>query len=173
MKAWEIREFGIDKLVLAERDVPQPGDREVLVKLYAASLNYRDVMVASGMYNPRMKLPAIPFSDAAGEVVAVGEVVTKWKTGDRVCTTVISGWHDGDLTAEKAKTAVGAGKIDGVAREFAAFDQESLVAMPDHLSFEEAATLPCAALTAWNALVVSGGVKKGDTVLTLGTGGVS
>lgn len=173
MKAWQIREFGIEKLELGEQVVPHPGKGEVLVKLHAASLNYRDVMVVSGTYNPRMRLPAIPLSDAAGEVVAVGDGVTKWKVGDRICSTVISGWIDGETSAEKAQTAIGAGKIDGVAREFAVFSEEAIVGVPERLSFEEAATLPCAALTAWNALVVSGGVKKDDTVLTLGTGGVS
>ena len=173
MKAYESAEFGIDNLSMIERDMPQPPAGEVLVRLHAASLNYRDVMVVSGTYNPRMKLPAIPFSDGAGEVVQVGEGVTKWKVGDRVCSTVISGWIDGEPTAEKSKTAIGAGRFEGVLREYGAFSEESIVAAPEHLSFDEAATLPCAALTAWNALVVSGKIKAGDTVLTLGTGGVS
>ncbi|MEO6655439.1 MAG: NAD(P)-dependent alcohol dehydrogenase [Pyrinomonadaceae bacterium] len=173
MKTYEIQEFGIDKLAFVDRDTPEPGANEVLVKMQAASLNYRDVMVVSGTYNPRMKMPAIPFSDGAGEVVAVGEGVTKWKIGDRVCSTVIPGWADGEPTAQKAKSAIGAGTFDGVLREYVAFGQESIVSVPVHLSFEEAATLPCAAVTAWNALVVSGKIKAGDTVLTLGTGGVS
>ena len=173
MKAYEIQEFGIDKLTLVDREIPEPEANEVLVKMHAASLNYRDVMVVSGTYNPRMKLPAIPFSDGAGEVVAIGESVTKWNIGDRVCSTVIAGWIDGEPTAEKARSAIGAGAFDGVLREYAAFDQESIVGVPEHLSYEEAATLPCAAVTAWNALVVSGKIKAGDTVLTLGTGGVS
>ena len=145
----------------------------MLIKLHAVSLNYRDVMVVSGTYNPRMKLPAVPFSDAAGEIVEVGEGVTKWKVGDRVSPIVISGWIDGEPTAEKAKTAIGAGGLDGVLREYGAFNEEAVVRVADHLSFDEASTLPCAAVTAWNALVVSGRIKAGDTVLTLGTGGVS
>lgn len=173
MKAWVVNEFGIDKLALEDREMAEAGPGEVLVQLRAASLNYRDVMVASGWYNPRMRLPAIPFSDGAGEVVAVGEGVTIWKAGDRVCSTVIAGWTDGEPSADKSKTAIGAGGADGILREFAVFDEEAIVRAPKHLSFAEAAALPCAAVTAWNSLVVSGKVKRGDTVLTLGTGGVS
>ena len=173
MKAFEINEFGIDKLAAATREVPEPGPGQVLVKFHAASLNYRDLMVVSGTYNPRMKLPSIPLSDAAGEVVALGGEVSKWKAGDRVCSTVIPAWIDGEPSAAKSKSAIGAGNSDGVLMEYAAFDEDALVAVPEHLSFGEAATLPCAAVTAWNALVVSGRVKAGDTVLTLGTGGVS
>lgn len=173
MKAYEVKEFGIGNLALVERDEPKPASDEVLAKVRAASLNYRDVMVVSGTYNPRMKLPAIPFSDAAGEIVAVGDAVTKWKVGDRVASTVIPGWIDGGPTAEKAKTAIGAGKFDGVLREYAVFNQEAIVSIPEHLSFEEASTLPCAAVTAWHALAESGHLTSGETVLTLGTGGVS
>lgn len=174
MKAYEIEEFGIDKLRIVERPNPKPADKEVLVSLRATSLNYRDFMVVSGSYNPRMKVPAIPFSDAAGEIVAVGEGVTKWKAGDRVMPIFAQRWYEGDSSEEKRRTSLGAGaQWDGVLCEFAVFDQESVVGIPDHLSFEEAATLPCAALTAWNALFVSGKLKPGDAVLTLGTGGVS
>jgi len=173
VKAYEVQEFGIEMLALTERAVPRPGEHEVLVKIHAASLNYRDIMVASGTYNPRMKLPAVPVSDGAGEVVEVGGGVTRWKVGDRVCSTVIPGWIDGGPSAAKSKTAVGAGSFDGVLREYAAFNEEAVVGAPEHLSFEEASSLPCAALTAWNALVVSGDLKAGETVLTLGTGGVS
>ena len=173
MKAWEVRQFGIDDLVLSESEQPRPGPDEILVRMYAASLNFRDVMVVSGTYNPQMKLPAVPFSDGAGEVVAVGPAVSKWRVGDRICSTVIAGWFDGGPTAEKSKTAIGAGAHAGVLREFAVFNEESVVRAPDHFSYAEAATLPCAAVTAWHALVVSGGVKADDTVLLLGTGGVS
>ena len=173
MKAYEIEQFGIDNLRIVEREMPRPAAGEVLVKMHAASLNYRDVMVVSGTYNPRMRLPATPFSDCAGEVVEIGEGVTKRSVGDRVCSTVIAGWIDGGPSADTAKTAIGAGVSDGVLSEYRVFNESSLVSIPDHLSFEEAATLPCAAVTAWNALVVSGNIKPGDTVLTLGTGGVS
>lgn len=173
MKAYEIREFGIENLELVEREVPVPAAGEVLVKMHAASLNYRDVMIVEGTYNPRMRLPAVPFSDGAGEVTAVGDGVTKWTVGDRVCSVTIPAWIDGEPSVEKARSAIGAGRADGVLREYAAFDQEALVACPSHLSYEEASTLPCAAVTAWNALVVSGNLQPGETVLTLGTGGVS
>jgi len=173
MKTFEIKEFGIDNLALVERDIPKPVAGQVLVKTKAVSLNYRDVMVVSGTYNPRMKLPAIPFSDAAGEIVEVGEGVERWKVGDLVCSTVIPGWINGELTAASSKTAIGAGGAEGVVQEYRVFVQEEIVASPAHLSADEASTLPCAAVTAWHALVSSGGVQKGETVLTLGTGGVS
>lgn len=174
MKAYEIHEFGIDKLYLVDRKEPLPKQGEVLVKFHATSLNYRDFMVVTGAYNPKMKLPAIPFSDAAGEVVAIGEGVTKWKIGDRVMPIFAQGWFDGSSSEEKRRTSLGAGsQWDGVLREFATFSQESVVRIPDHLSYEQAATLPCAALTAWNALTVAGRIKPGETVVTLGTGGVS
>lgn len=173
MRSYEIAEFGIDKLAISEREIPVPAAGEVLIKFHAASLNFRDVMVVSGTYNPRMKLPAVPFSDGAGEVAAVGEGVSNWKIGDRVSPIVIQGWFDGEPTAEQAKTAIGAGARDGVLREYGVFGEGSIVKIPEHLSYEEASTLPCAAVTAWNALVVSGKIKAGDTVLTLGTGGVS
>lgn len=173
MRTYEIKEFGIEKLAITDRGKPVPAAGEVLVKFHAASLNFRDLMVISGTYNPRMRLPVVPLSDGAGEIAAVGEGVTKWIVGDRVSPVVIQGWIDGELTAEKARTAIGAGVHDGVLREFGVFGEDSLVSVPNHLSFVEAATLPCAAVTAWNALVVSGKIKAGDTVLTLGTGGVS
>ena len=173
MKAYELTEFGIDKLRQVEIDKPTPAEGEVLVKLHAASLNFRDVMVVSGTYNPRMKLPAIPLSDAAGQVVEIGSGVSKWNVGDRVCSTLIPGWISGGPTAESSKTAIGAGGLTGVAREYITFREDAIVSAPEHLSFEEAATLPCAGLTAWHALSVSGDLKSGETVLTLGTGGVS
>lgn len=173
MKAFEIHEFGIENMRRMEHDVPKAGAGQVVVRLRAASLNYRDVMVVEGKYNPRMKLPAVPLSDAAGEVVETGSDVTKWRIGERVCSTVIPAWRDGGPTAAAARSAIGAGNAPGVLREYAAFDQDALVRAPQGLSFAEAATLPCAAVTAWNALSISGKVKSGDTVLTLGTGGVS
>ncbi len=174
MKAYEIQEFGIDRLAIVDRPKPEPAAGEVLIKLHAASLNYRDFMVVSGTYNPKMKLPAIPMSDGAGEVVSVGDGVTKWKVGDRVMPIFAQGWFDGESSEEKRRTSLGAGaQWDGVLREYATFNEDSIVAIPEHLSYEEASTLPCAALTAWNALVVSGRIKPGDSVLTLGTGGVS
>ena len=174
MKAYEVQQFGIDNLTVVDRDEPRPSPSEVVVKFHAASLNYRDVMVVSGTYNPRMKLPAVPMSDGAGEVVEIGEGVTKWKPGDRVMPIFAQRWIDGDTSEEKRRTSLGAGaQWDGILREYGAFDQEGLVRVPEYLSYEEAATLPCAALTAWHAVAVSGNVKPGQIVLTLGTGGVS
>jgi len=174
MKAYEVQEFGIEKLSFVDRPIPEPASGEVLVRFHAASLNYRDLMVVSGTYKPKMKLPAVPLSDGAGEVVAVGDDVTKWKPGDRVMPIFAQRWFDGDSSEEKRRTSLGAGaQWDGVLREYGTFTEESVVQIPEHLSFEEAATLPCAALTAWNALAFSGKLKAGESVLTLGTGGVS
>lgn len=174
MKAYEVREFGIDNLALVEQEIPKPRPNEVLVKFHAASLNYRDMMVVSGTYNPRMKLPAVPFSDGAGEAVAIGSAVTKWNVGDRVMPIFAQGWIDGEPSEEKRRTSLGAGaQWQGVLREYGAFNEEGLVRIPEHLNYEEAAALPCAAITAWHALAVSGQLKAGETVLTLGTGGVS
>ncbi|HMO81892.1 MAG TPA: NAD(P)-dependent alcohol dehydrogenase [Pyrinomonadaceae bacterium] len=174
MKAIEIQKFGLDGLAIVDRPVSEPGPGEVLIKFHAASVNRRDLMVAEGTYNPRMKLPAIPLSDGAGEIDAVGSGVHQWSVGDRVMPIFAQRWFDGDPSAEIRRTSLGAGPFwDGVMREFGVFSADSIVRIPDHLSYEEAATLPCAALTAWNALVESGKLKAGDTVLTLGTGGVS
>ena len=173
MKVYEVRDFGIESLVLVDRGEPQVKPNEVLVKFHAASLNYRDLMFVKGVYNPKARLPAVPFSDGSGEVVAVGANVKMWKVGDRVCTIFTQGWLEGRLSIEKRRTTLGAGDLDGVLREYGAFDENGLIEIPQHLSFDEASTLPCAAVTAWNALVVSGSLKAGDVVLTLGTGGVS
>lgn len=172
MKTFEIQEFGIENLALVEREMPKPNANEVLVKFHAASLNYRDLMMIKGWYNPKLKMPLVPFSDGAGEVVEVGESVTKWKVGDRVTPIFMQGWIDGCVDYKKAKTALG-GDIDGVLREYGAFDENGLVCIPEHFSYEEAATLPCAAVTAYNALFCSAGLKSDDTVLLQGTGGVS
>jgi NADPH:quinone reductase-like Zn-dependent oxidoreductase len=173
MRVYELRQFGIENLTVVERNEPQPSANEVLVKFHAVSLNYRDLMFAQGVYNPKARLPTTPFSDGAGEVVAIGADVKKYKVGDRVCPIFTQGWVEGELTIEKRRTTLGSGDLDGVLREYGTFDENALVQIPRHLSFDQAATLPCAAVTAWNALVVSGKLKAGDTVLTLGTGGVS
>ncbi|MCY7374848.1 MAG: NAD(P)-dependent alcohol dehydrogenase [Pyrinomonadaceae bacterium] len=172
MKAYEINEFGIDNLTLAERETPAPKESEVLVKFHAASLNYRDLMMVKGLYNPRLKTPLVPFSDGAGEIVEIGEQVTKFKVGDRVTPIFMQGWIDGAIDNSKARTALG-GDLDGCLREFGTFDESGLVCIPDHFSYEEGATLPCAAVTAYHALYCSGSLKPDDTVLLQGTGGVS
>jgi NADPH:quinone reductase-like Zn-dependent oxidoreductase len=172
MKAYEIQQFGIENLTIVERETPTPTETRVLVKFHANSLNYRDLMMVKGWYNPRLKMPLVPFSDGAGEVVSIGESVTKFKIGDRVCPIFMQNWIDGEIDSTKSRGALG-GDVDGCLREFGAFDENGLVNIPQHLSYEEAATLPCAAVTAWNALVVSGKVKRDDFVLLQGTGGVS
>jgi len=171
MRAWQVSSFGIDSLQFIERPTPAPGPGEVLVGIRAVSLNYRDLMIVKGIYNPNMKLPRIPCSDGAGEVVAIGSGVTAWKPGDRVMGIFMQNWLDGPLTTAKARGALG-GDIDGMLSDYAVLKQEGLVAIPQHLSFQEAATLPCAAVTAWNALA-STDLKPGATVLIQGTGGVS
>lgn len=173
MQAYELAAFGIEHLRQVERPDPQPGPRDVLVRFHAASLNYRDLMFIRGHYNPKARLPAVPLSDGAGEVVAVGDAVARWQIGDRVAPIFTQGWLEGRFDADKARTTLGAGDRDGVLRQLGAFDESALVRIPDHLSYEEAATLPCAAVTAWQALVEFGKLRAGQTVLLLGTGGVS
>ncbi len=172
MKAFEIQEFGIDHLALVDRQEPRPADGQVLVCLRAASLNYRDYMVVKGIYNPKLKRPLIPLSDGAGVVEEVGAGVTRFKKGDRVAGCFFQGWVDGPPTPEKVRPALGGG-IDGVLREYAVFREDGLVRVPSHLNDEEAATLPCAGLTAWHALFEHTPPKPGESVLLLGTGGVS
>jgi len=171
MKYYAIEsEYGIENLGVFECNEPKPGFGQVLVKMRATSLNYRDLLVISGKY-PNLSLPLIPFSDGAGEVVEVGQGVSRWKPGDRVAGIFFQKWLAGKLDEVKVNSALG-GAVNGVLAEFVVFNEEGLVAVPAHLSYEEAATLPCAAVTAWNALT-SGGLTCGQSVLTLGSGGVS
>jgi NADPH:quinone reductase-like Zn-dependent oxidoreductase len=171
MLAWQISSFGVDSLAFVERPTPAPGPREVLVRVHAISFNYRDLLMVKGLYNPKLSLPRIPCSDGAGEVAAVGEGVTAWKPGDRVAAIFMQNWLDGPLTPVKAKGALG-GDIDGMLADHVVLKETGLVPIPDHLSFQEAATLPCAGVTAWNALA-AGHLKPGANVLIQGTGGVS
>jgi NADPH:quinone reductase-like Zn-dependent oxidoreductase len=164
----------ISDLTLAEAETPKPGRGQVLVRLRAASLNYRDLMVATGRYGRGGTLPPnlVPLSDGAGEVAEIGADVTRVKVGDRVAGIFMQSWLAGEPDAAYASSSLG-GAVDGVLAEYRVFDQDGLVHLPEHLSFEEGATLPCAAVTAWNALYAVQPVRPGDTVLTLGTGGVS
>lgn len=173
MKAFEIRQVsGIDALTLTEEPEPKPSYGQVLVKIKAVSLNYRDLLVVKGGYGRNLPLPLVPCSDGVGEVADVGEGVTRVKRGDRVAGIYMQTWTSGELNESKAKSALG-GAINGVLAEYVLFDEDGLVHIPKHLSYEEAATLPCAAVTAWHALITEGSLKPGDTVLVLGTGGVS
>ncbi|HEV3260736.1 MAG TPA: NAD(P)-dependent alcohol dehydrogenase [Gemmataceae bacterium] len=172
MKVYEIRAFGLEGLKLAERPQPQPGPFELLLKVRAASLNYRDLMMLKGSYNPKMQMPRVPLSDAAGEVAAVGPGVSRVKVGQRVAGIFMQKWLAGELTETAARSAL-AGAIDGVLAEYVVLHESGVVPVPEHLSDEEAATLPCAAVTAWHGLITEGQVTAGDSVLVQGTGGVS
>ncbi|MBX9678050.1 MAG: NAD(P)-dependent alcohol dehydrogenase [Gemmataceae bacterium] len=173
MKAVELHApFGIDSLQVVDRPEPPLGPREVRVRMKAWSLNYRDLMMAKGQYNPKLKLPIVPLSDGAGEVVEIGPGTTRFAVGDRVVSLFVQQWIAGEKTETIRRSALGGGGL-GVAAEHVVFPEDGLVAAPSHLSHEQAATLPCAALTAWHALVDIGRINAGDTVLTLGTGGVS
>lgn len=172
MKVYSIAYFGIDNFAITERAIPAPSSDEVLIRIRAASMNYRDLLVVKGLYNPKMKLPRVPFSDGAGEVVAIGASVTRFQVGDRVAGGFFQNWVSGRPTAQNTKGALG-GDIDGMLAEYVALREDGVVAIPSHLTFEEAATLPCAGVTAWNALMHGAHVQPGDTVLIQGTGGVS
>lgn len=173
MRAVRIEKLGgPEGLRLTEVPEPTPGPGEVAVRVRAASLNYRDLLVLNGEYNPRIRLPAVPLSDGAGVVDSVGTGVSRFRPGDRVAAAFMPAWVGGAASDAGAKSALGAGGI-GMLAETVVLPESGLVAVPDHLTDEEAATLPCAGVTAWNALVTEGRVKAGDVVLVQGTGGVS
>ncbi|KAK4236500.1 putative zinc-type alcohol dehydrogenase-like protein yoga [Achaetomium macrosporum] len=163
---------GFDGLVYQDAPVPKVGDTDVLVKLRGASLNYRDLLIPQGKYIFAHNLPVVPGSDGAGEIVAVGSKVTKWKPGDKVVTLFNQGHQEGPIDVAASKTGLG-GCIDGTLRQYGVFNENGVVRMPSNLDFVEAATLTCAALTSWNALYGLKRLKKGETVLVQGTGGVS
>lgn len=171
MKQWQLgQQPGWQNLQLVEQPEPTPGPGEVLVRLRAASLNYRDLIVVNEQ--KRFTPDRIPLSDGAGEVAAVGAGVTQWKVGDRVAGTFFRDWQGGRFDMSFHQAALG-GSVDGVLRQQAVFPQHGLVRLPADYSFEEGATLPCAGLTAWTALMTRGQFQPGDTALLLGTGGVS
>ncbi len=163
----------IDDLTLVEADTPRPGRGQVLVRMRAASLNYRDLMVANGKYMLSALPPdLVPLSDGAGEVVELGAGVSRVAVGDRVCGIFMQSWMGGEMEPADGHSALG-GAIDGVLTEYVVFDERGLVHVPAHLSYEQAATLPCAAVTAWNALFGLHPLIAGQSVLVMGTGGVS
>lgn len=173
MKAWQITGTeGLASLKIVDLPQPVPGQGEVLVRLHACSLNYRDYMNVTGIRGVSGPIPRIPCSDGAGVVHAVGAGVTGWQPGQRVVIPFMPSWLDGGFTQAHAARALG-GAVDGLLREFATVPADSLLAVPDYLSLEEAACLPCAAVTAWDALHVRGQLQPGETVFILGTGGVS
>jgi NADPH:quinone reductase-like Zn-dependent oxidoreductase len=171
MKAYQLQAYNLDALKLIDLPEPSVGEYDVLVRIHANSLNYRELIILRGGYPRNQKIPVIPASDGVGEVVSVGDKVNAFQSGDRVAGTFFQDWVSGAATESQMNTALGGG-IDGTLAEYVVFPQHSLVKIPEHLTYEEAATLPCAALTAWNSLT-TGNLLAGQTVLTLGTGGVS
>lgn len=159
-------------LELVQRELSAPAAHEVLVRMRAVSLNYRDLMVADGRYLRAGDQPVIPCSDGAGEVIAIGPQVTRFSVGDRVIASFFPKWIHGAPTPQNTADALGAA-VDGMLVEEKVLHESALVAMPEHLGYVEAATLPCAGVTAWNSLFVEGALRAGDSVLLLGTGGVS
>lgn len=172
MRAIELTRFGLDGLTATERALPEPGHGEVRVKLGAASLNFHDLATVLGMANPRMKLPCVVLSDGAGTIDAVGPGVTARKAGERVSSTFFPRWPAGAPTRTKLAFVPGE-HLDGCLADYVVLPADGVMPVPDHLSDLEAATLPCAALTAWRAVVVEAKIKAGDRVLLQGTGGVS
>lgn len=172
MKRWVFHQFGSENLRFEESAPETPGPGRVLVALGAASLNYRDLLILKGLYNPRLPLPQVPISDGAGVVAEVGEGVTEFSPGDRVITHPVVGWEDGRFRREYSRATLG-GPGPGMGQEQVVLPEAALCRAPAGWSHEEAAALPIAAVTAWSALVTEGAVRPGQTVLTLGTGGVS
>ena len=153
-------------------ETPGAGSHQVVISVKAVSLNYRDLLVVKGLYSRKLPLPLTICSDCAGEVLETGAGVTRVKKGDRVAGIFMQGWISGEPSEAKARTALGAA-IPGVLAERVVLHEEGVTRIPDHLSWEEAATLPCTGVTAWHALMVRGKLKCEETVLTMGTGGVS
>jgi NADPH:quinone reductase-like Zn-dependent oxidoreductase len=174
MKVFQLQDdWSIDNLTLTERPQPKPGPGQVLLKMKAASLNYRDLLVPQRGYGKLTgTLPLIPISDGVGEVIAIGEGVGRVTVGDCVCPLMIQSWISGPPTMERLTSTLG-GPLDGVMAQYMVLSEQGIVKASEHLSDEEAAALPCAALTAWSAVVTDGKVKAGDRVLVQGTGGVS
>lgn len=173
MRAWELSGgFGLEHLRATQRPDPAPGPGEVKIRLRAASLNYRDLLIIQGVYNPRLAFPLIPVSDGCGEVVAIGEGVRGLSLGEMVIPLFHQAWQGGPPSLERLSQSLGS-PLDGVMADYRLFRAEGLVKAPSHLTAEEAATLPCAGVTAWTALMTEGRLAAGETVVIQGTGGVS
>ena len=174
MRAYQLAKggAGVDALVEVERPQPKPAHRQVLVKVKACSLNFRDFAIARGTYRMGVRDNLIPLSDGAGEVAEIGAAVTRVKVGDHIAGNFFQRWPGGEPSAESHKSALGGG-IDGMLAEYVVLEEDGVVKIPAHLSLEEGATLPCAAVTVWHAMMEHAKLKAGDTVLLQGTGGVS
>ena len=168
-----LEELGYSGLKERTRRIPEIHHDQVLVRMRAASLNYRDLKILTGKYARQPKLPLVPLSDGAGEVVDVGMNAKRFKHGDRVMPIYMEGWYTGPMSVGRDGWKGRGGDFDGTATEYALHHEADILAIPDSLSYEQAACLPCAAVTAWHALVFAGRVKAGDTVLVMGSGGVS
>ncbi|MEK0315478.1 zinc-dependent alcohol dehydrogenase family protein [Cohnella sp. 56] len=173
MKAYVIQGgFGLEHVVQIDRPIPEPGPGQALVRLRAVSLNSRDIGVIEGFYDPAHTEGLTPVSDSVGEIVALGEGATRFKIGDRVSAIFAQSWIEGEPTQANWTSTLGS-PLDGLLAEYAVLPEAGLVRVPDYLTDAEAATLPCAAVTAWHAVVEEGQVRAGDTVVVQGTGGVS
>lgn len=172
MFVFELKSFGIDNIEKSKRAILEPKEGHVLLKLKAASLNYRDLLMVKGLYNPKEHLPLVPLSDGVGEVVSLGKNSSRFAIGDRVCPIFSQSWIKGPPSKHTLKTTLG-GPIDGMLAQYVEIGEEGLVSVPSYLSDTEAATLPCAGVTAFNALFFKSKIKKGESILLLGTGGVS
>jgi NADPH:quinone reductase-like Zn-dependent oxidoreductase len=172
MHVAELTAFGLDNLHIKDRPVPQPGPGQAVVRLRAAALNYRDLLIAQGFYKPDLPLPLVPLSDGAGDVVAVAPDVTGLRVGERVSPAFFQSWAAGPPSLPGITTSTGC-EAPGTLAEYGVFPAAALVKLPDGIDYADAACLPCAGVTAWRALALAGGVGPGDTVLVLGTGGVA
>ncbi len=174
MKAWQLQHaFGLENLTCVELPQPEPGPDDVLIRVLATSLNYRDLRMITGQYNPKQPLPLIPVSDGVGEVVACGKNVQGIRKGDRVAALMVQGWMSGPPTLDFIRHRTLGGPLPGMLQEYVVLPQNGVIHVPLHLSDEEASTLPCAALTAWSALITLGKLESGQKVLVQGSGGVS
>jgi len=172
MKAIQLTQFGLENLTRTDVDPAEPGPDEVLVRLKAASINSRDHQIATGQFTQNVNFPLIPLSDGAGEVVSVGENVTRVSVGDRVTPLFFPNWVSGEALGDERKLSSGL-EVPGVLREYGVYNEQAIAKVADHLTDEEAACFPCAGLTAWTSLVPVAGVQAGNTVLIQGTGGVA
>lgn len=173
MRAWQVvGGFGLQNLKINELNSAKLGSNQVRIKVRACSLNFRDLMVIKGLYNPNQPTPFIPISDGAGEIIEIGDQVKDFKVGDKVCGTFSQDWDFGIASDRAQKNTLGT-PIDGMLSETIVLNEQGVVKFPSFLSFEEASTLPCAALTAFNALTQESSFKPGDIILLEGTGGVS